>query len=82
MYQLHAQGIHLPGAAELFADTDNTTISENTSIAPYRIVSMLCLYCIWLTNYENMPLILLHSMFLFLLVLHCIYSQSRILHSN
>ena len=64
MYQLHAQGTHSPGAVELFANTDNTTISENTSIAPYRIVSMLCLYCIWLTNYENMPLLPLHSILL------------------
>ena len=64
MYQLHTQGIHLPGAAELFADTDNAMIAESTSIAPYRIVSMLCLYCIWLTNYENMPLLPLHSMLL------------------
>ena len=64
MYQLLAQGIHSPGAAELFVDTDNTMISESTSISPYRIVSMLCLYCIWLTNYENMPLLPLHSMLL------------------
>ena len=64
MYQLLAQGIHSPGAAKLFADTDNTMISESMSIAPYRIVSMLCLYCIWLTNYENMPLLPLHSMLL------------------
>ena len=63
MYQLLAQGIHSPGAAKLFADTDNT-MNLFLSISPYRIVSMLCLYCIWLTNYENMPLILLHSMLL------------------
>ena len=61
MYQLLAQGIHSPGAAKLFADTDNTMISDSTSISPYRIVSMLCLYCIWLTNYENKPLLPLHS---------------------
>ena len=60
MYQLLAQGIHSPGAAKLFADTDNTMISESTSISPYRIVSMR----IWLTNYENMPLLPLHSMLL------------------
>ena len=64
MYQLHAQGTYSPGAAELFADTDNTTISENTSIALYRIAPMLCLYCIWLTNYKNMYLLFLHSMLL------------------
>ena len=64
MYQLLAQGIHSLGAAKLFADTDNTLILESTSISPYRIVSMLCLYCIWLTNYENMPLLPLHSMLL------------------
>ena len=64
MYQLLAQEIHSPGAAELFADTGNTTITENISIAPYRIVSMLFLYCIWLTNYENMPLLPLHSLLL------------------
>ena len=64
MYQLLAQGIYSPGAAKLFADTDNTMISESTSISPYRIVSMLCLNCVWLTNYENMPLLPLHSMLL------------------
>ena len=64
MYQLHAQGIHSPGAGELFAGTDNTTISENTSIAPYKIVSMLYFYCILLTNYENTSLLPLHSMLL------------------
>ena len=64
MYQLLAPGVHSPGAAELFAHTDDTMISDSTSIAPYRIVSMLCLYCIWLTNYENMPLLPLHSMLL------------------
>ena len=37
MYQLLAQGIHSLGAAKLFADTDNTMISDSTMIAPYRL---------------------------------------------